>query len=238
MAIAYVGKAFVLNSTSGVTTAVPMPSATVAGNKLYCLVGSVGATAGSLTAPAGWTPVMELLTGTNLRGSLFSRTAVAGDGSATFTWTFPASGRNFGYSLAYSGVDTAAADLADSVANSAPGAGPWAAPSLSVADGDWLITAGIARENPGTSTGKNWTDSDTSDVERFDNTTDSAPSINISAALFDSNRALTAGASARTLTEATAVLERLQIWSIRVPALVTAPPASGNPWTSMGIPMR
>lgn len=237
MAIAYVGKAFVLNSTSGLNAAVPMPSAAAAGHKLYCLVGSVGANAGTVTDPAGWAKVLELTTGSSLRGGLYSRTAVAGDGAATFTWTFPSAGRNFGYAVAYSGADTAASDLVNAVGSIDSGTGPWTSPSLAVADGDWLITAGIGRENPGTSAAKNWTCSDSSDVERFDNTTDSAPSINISASLFDSGRALTGGTVSRALTETGAALSQSQVWAIRVPALVTQT-TGGNPWTAMGIPIR
>ena len=241
MAIAYVGKAFVLNSTAGTgpaACAVPMPSGAAAGHKLYVLIGSVGANSGSVTVPSGWTPIKELATGTSLRGALYSRTAIAGDGGATFTWTFPSSGRNFGYAVAYSGVDVAASELADAVGTTTAGSGPWATPSLSLGDGDWLLTAGVGRENPGTSAVKNWTSSDTSDLERFDNTTDSAPSINVSASLFDSNRALTAGTHSRSLTESGASLSQSQVWSVRIPMLATVAPSGGNPWDYVGMPMR
>lgn len=238
MTIAYVGKAFVLNSTAGTSCPVPMPSGAAAGHKLYVLIGSVGANSGSVTAPSGWTKVLELLTGTSLRGALYSRTAIAGDGGSTFTWTFPSSGRNFGYSLAYSGVDVAASELADAVGTTDAGTGPWATPSLSLAAGDWLLTAGVGRENPGTSAAKNWTSSDSSDLERFDNTTDSAPSINVSAGLFDSNRALTAGTHSRSLSETGASLSQSQVWAVRIPMLATVAPSGGNPWDYIGMPIR
>lgn len=237
MSIAYVGKAFVLNASSGTSIAVPMPSATAAGNKLYVFVGSVASTATGITGPAGFTLARDQIAGSNLRVQLYTRTAVGGDGGTTFTWTSGNSGRNFGYALAYSGVDVDASDLADANISTTDGSGPWATPNLAVADGDWLISLGVGRENPGTSTGKNWTNSDGADVERFDNTTASAPSINISAALWDSGRALTAGTASRSLSESAATFTQSQVWSVRVP-VSTGSSGGGNPWSCWGIPMR
>jgi hypothetical protein len=237
MSISYVGKAFVLNSTSGTSCVVPMPSTVAAGHKLFVLIGSVGANSGSVTAPSGWTLVKELLTGSALRVQLYSRVATSADASATYTWTFPSAGRNFGYSVAYSGVDTTVTDLADATGDTNSGTGPWATPSLALSAGDWLITAAVARENPGTSTAKNWTSSDTSDIERYDLTTDSAPSINVSASLFDSGRALPAGTVTRSLTENGAAFSQSQVWAVRVPALADVVSTS-NPWTAAGIPIR
>jgi hypothetical protein len=235
--IGYVGKSFILNASSGTTTVLPMPSAAAAGHKLYALIGSVGANAGAVTDPAGWTRVKETLSGSSLRGILYSRTAQAGDGAATFTWTWPSGGRNFGYCVAYSGVDTAVADLADAAVSTDPGTGPWPTPALSLADGDWLLTAGIGRENPGTSTVKNWTSSDGADVERFDNATAAEPSINITSGLFDSGRALGAGSAARSLSQGASVSQS-QVWAVRIPALAEPAPTGGNPWTAWGVPLR
>lgn len=237
MSIAYVGKAFVLAANSGTAIAVPMPSAAAAGHKLYVLLGSVASNATDITPPsgAGFSQVKNLITGSNLRGQLYTKNAVAGDGGATFTFTSGNSGRYFGYSVAYSGVDLAASDLAD--ATGSTDGGPWSTPSLSVVDGDWLLTAGIGRENPGSATAKNWTTSDGSDTERFDNTTAAEPSINITAALFDSNRPLTAGSASRTLSQS-AAMSQSQVWAVRIPALADAAPSGGNPWTGWGVPIR
>lgn len=236
MTIAYVGKAFVMNAVAGTGIAVPMPTAGAAGNKLYVLVGSVGAAAGTITAPSNWAKVLDLITGTNLRSVLYAKTAVSGDIGATHTWTFPASGRNFGYSVAYSGVDVAASDLADVSGSTTADNGPWSTPSLALAAGDWLLTAGVGRESPGTSAVKNWTTSDGADVERFDVDSDSEPSINVTAALWDSGRALTAGSHNRTLNSG-ATLSQSQVWSVRIP-VATDPGIGANPWSHMGIPQR
>lgn len=237
MSIAYVGKAFFFSSASGTSCPVPMPSTGAAGHKLYCLLGSIGASSGTVSAPAGWTLVKDLVTGSNLRAQLYARSAVSGDAGATFTWAFPASGRMFGYSLAYSGVDLAASELVDAVGSTTAGSGPWATPTLALGANDWLLTAGLGRENPGTATAKNWTNSDASDVERFDLASAAEPSINNTAALYDSNRALGAGSYSRNLASG-ASLSSSQVWAVRIPALADAAPASTNPWTVMGMPLR
>lgn len=236
MSIGYVGKAFVLSAASGTSIAVPMPSGVVAGNKLYVLIGSVASTATAMTAPAGggFNLVKEVTTGTNLRVQLYSKTAVSTDAGATFTWTTGNSGRFFGYSVAYSGVDVAAPELADAVDSTTAGTGPWTTPALSLSDGDWLLTAAVGRENPGTASAKDWSTSDSSDVERFDNATaTSGTSIMISAALLDSNRALVAGTASRAFT-VTASLSSSQVWAVRIPAPVVVSPTGGNPWSEVG----
>jgi hypothetical protein len=239
MPISYVGKAFVLAANSGTAIAVPMPSGLAAGHKLYVLLGSVASNATDITPPAGsgFALVKNVTTGSNLRGQLYTKTAVSGDAGATFTFTSGNSGRYFGYSVAYSGVDVAASDLADATGTTDAGAGPWATPSLNVSDGDWLLTAGLGRESPGTATAKNWTTTDTSDSERFDNATAAEPSVNITAALFDSGRPLTAGSVSRSLSSG-ASLGQSQVWAVRIPALADAAPAGGNPWTGWGVPIR
>jgi hypothetical protein len=238
MAIQYVGKAFVLAAASGTAIATPMPSGAAAGHKLYVLVGSVATNATDITPPAGagFTLVKNLTTGSNLRGQLYTKNAVSGDAGTTYTFTSGNSGRYFGYSVAYSGVDLAASDLCDAVGFTDT-ASPWATPSLNLADGDWLLTAGLGRESPGTATVKNWTTSDTSDSERFDNATAAEPSVNITAALFDSGRPLSAGSASRSLSVG-ATLGQSQVWAVRVPALADPGGSGGNPWTGWGVPIR
>lgn len=238
MAIGYVGKAFVLNTVAGVNCAVPMPSVLAAGNKLYCLVGSIGSNAGAMTVPAGWTTVREQVTGTNLRVGLYSKTAVSGDAGATYTWVFPASGKNFGYSVAYSGVDPAVSELVDVSSTTDAGQGPWNVPAVSVGNGDWLITAAVGRQNPGTAVEKTWTTSDPADTARYSLGTVETPSINIAAGLWDSARALSAGPQARSLG-VSAAMSQSQVWSVRLATTVVGgtPGAGDDPWTFMGMPM-
>jgi hypothetical protein len=235
--IGYVGKAFVINNTSGLTAAVPMPSTAAAGDKLYVITGSIGSNAGEVTVPAGWSKAFELSTGGSLRALLCTKTAAPGDAGTTVTWTYPSSGRTFGLSVAYSGVDVDASDLVSATGVNELESGPWPTPSLSLSAGDWLLTAAVGRENPGTATAKSWANADTSDVERFDVSSTAEPSINISAALWDSNRALAAGTAARTIT-ASLPFTNSQVWAARIPAPVGAAPGGGNPWTVLGFPMR
>lgn len=238
MAIAYLGKTFAFNATSGTTTSIPMPAATTAGSRLLAVVGSIGNTP-TLTDPAGgtWSKVAEYAPGTTLKSAVFVRDATGGDNAATYTWTWSASGKNFGYALAYSGVDLTAPTLAQSVWTQDDD-GPTDSPALALADGDWLVTAVVARENPGTSTAKTWSSDDTSDVKRYDlYTTVTLPTIQLSAALWDSGRPLAAGSADRAV-QASVLMQQFHTWSIRLAAPAAAPPPAGNPWTSFGQPIR
>jgi hypothetical protein len=239
VAIGYVGKAFAMNAVAVETAAVPMPSTVAAGHKLYALVGSIGAASGTVTPPSGWTRVLDEITGTSLRTILYAKTAVAADAGATHTWKFPNTGRTFGYAVAYSGVDTAAANLAQANSFTDTGNGPWATPALALGAGDWLLTAGVGRQNPGTSGTHDWTTTTVADVARFDLYTDVAPSIILSAALWDTGAPVAAGSAARTLNSNVNYSQAV-VWSARVPALADTGGSAGggNPWSHMGIPLR
>jgi chitosanase len=229
MPIAFVGANSVLNSTSGSSTAVPMPTATAAGNLLFVLLANVG-NSPVPTAPAGWTLVSSFSPGTTLTTYLYRKTAVAGDNALTATWTWSSAGRNLGIALAYSGVDasvntTTAQVWTHDVANA-----PIVAPSIGTSGGDWLATLAVGRENPGTATTKDWTIVG-GDLERIDVATGGAATdIKISAAWFDSGTA--AGSSARTVN-VTPLQQQSHVWSILLP-LPVSESVGGNPWTHMG----
>ena len=233
MPIAFVGANSVLNSTSGTSTALPMPAATAAGNILYAFVASVGASP-TATPPAGWSLVSSFSPGSTLTSWLFRKVAVAGEPTATFTWS--SSGRNLGLSLAYSGIDTAVSSNAAQV-HSTDGLGAVAAPVLGANAGDWLVTVGIGRESPGTATTKDWTNSTGTDVERIEVVTGGAATdVKIAAAWFDSNGGVAGGSTARSLSSTPDMGQR-HVWSLLLP-LPAGELAGGNPWSHMGRPQR
>ncbi len=238
MAIEYVGKAFVMNTVSGTAMQVPMPSTAAAGDRIFVVTGSIGSTSGSLPTPSGWAKIAEEVAGTALRGSLFVKTAVGGDSSATYTWNFPNAGRNFGYAVAYRGVDVAAANLAQAASFTDDDNGPWSSPSLALNAGDWLLTAVVARQNPGTSGTHNWTTDAGTDVERYDLFTDVGTNISISGGLWDSGAPLAAGSYSRAISSNVNYSQEILL-AARIPVAVDSGGSSGgNPWTHMGLPLR
>ena len=237
MAIGYVGKGSVVNTVSGTAVNVPMPSGLAAGHRIYVLIGSIGSNSGTVTDPAGWTKIGEEVTGSNLRTALYAKTAVAADVGSTVTWTFPSAGRTFGYSLAYSGVDLAASDLAQANSTTTAGTGPWSTASLALNSGDWLLTSAVGRQNPGTSGTHDWTNATAADVERHDLYADVGTSITIAAAQWDSGAGVAAGSHSRSISSNVSY-SQIATWALRIPALADAAPTGGNPWSSMGMPLR
>ncbi len=235
MPIAFVNANSVLNSSSGQTTAVPMPAGIAAGNLLLVMIASVGASP-TATAPSGWSLVSSFSPGSTLTSWLYRKVATAGDIGATPSWSWSSQGRNLGVSMAYSGVDTAASINAAAVQNT-DGTGAAAAPALGAAAGDWLVTVGLGRENPGTATAKNWTSTTGTDVERIDvATAGAATDVKVSAAWFDSNGGVAGGSTARSLSSTPEMTQR-QIWSILLP-LPAGEQSGGNPWSHLGRPLR
>jgi hypothetical protein len=231
--IAFVGANSVLNSTSGSSTAVPMPSGLAAGHTVYAFVASVGASP-TPTAPSGWSLVGSFSPGTTLTSWLYRKVAIAGEPTATWTWS--SAGRNLGLSLAYSGVDSSVNSNAAQVW-STDGLAAVAAPALGATAGDWLVTIGVGRESPGTATAKDWTISAGTDVERLDvSTAGAATDVKVSAAWFDSGGGVAAGSTARTVSSTPDMGQR-HIWSLLLP-LPAAEQTGGNPWSHMGLPLR
>lgn len=232
MPIAFVGVNSVLNSTSGTSTALPMPSAAVVGNMLYAMLANIG-NAPTPTAPSGWTLVSSFSPGTTLVTYLYRKVAAPGDIGTTATWSWSSSGRNLGLSLAYSGVDTTVSTTAAQVWTHDVANAPITAASLGAAAGDWLASVGVGRESPGTATAKDWTISGGTNAERIDTATGGATTdVKVTAAWFDSNGAVGAGSTARTLS-VTPLLQQSHVWSILLP-LPAGEATGGNPWTSMG----
>lgn len=241
MAIGYRGKALILNSSATNNTPLPMPAAAVAGDRLVAVVGTILPTS-VITPPDGWTLISQYAPTTNMRTAVYTRTATAGDANTTYTWGWSGSARNFGYCTAYSGVDATVATSAQATYAQQDAPAPILAPALGVADGDWLVTVAVGRENPGTDAAKSWTNGDPADVERFDlYSTNASPAIKLSAALWDSGRPLSGGSAQRTVTP-DPLMALAHVWSIRLaaPEGSTAPPPApvGDPWTYFGMPLR
>ncbi len=235
MAIAYVGSNSVLNSTSGSSTAVPMPSGLAVDNMIYVMLADVG-NSPVPTAPSGWTLVSSFSPGTTLTSYLYRKVAVSGDIGSTPTWTWSSGGRNLGVSLAYSGVDATVPTNANQVWTHDVANAPIVAPSLAANAGDWLVTVGVGRENPGTATTKDWSIETATDSQRVDIATGGAATdVKVSLGWFDSNGPVAAGSTSRIM-DVTPVQQQSHVWSILLSAPAGA--SGGNPWTHLGLPQR
>jgi hypothetical protein len=234
MPIAFVGANSVLNSSSGSSTAVPMPSGLAAGHVIYVMLASVG-TSPTPSAPSGWALVSSYSPGTTLTSYLYRKVATGAE--TTSTWTWSSQGRNLGLSAAYSGVDTAASTLTAQVWTHDVANAPITAAALGADAGDWLVTVGLARENPGTATAKDWTIATPTDAQRLDVATGGAAGdVKVTAGWFDSNTGVASGSTARTVS-VTPVMQQSHVWSILLP-LPAGEVVGGNPWTHLGRPLR
>jgi len=236
MPIAYVGAASVLNSTSGSSTAVPMPAGLAVDHMIYVMVANVG-NSPVPSGPSGWTLVGSYSPGTTLTTYLYRKVAVSGDVGATHTWTWSSSGRNLGAAVAYSGVDATVTTNAAQVWTHDVANAPITAASLAAVAGDWLVTVGLGRENPGTATTKDWSIETATDSQRLDIATGGASTdVKLSLGWFDSNGTSITGSTSR-IVDVTPVQQQSHVWSILLnrPASESA---GGNPWTHMGLPQR
>lgn len=145
----------------------------------------------TLTPPdLTWTLLGQQDSGSSLRQWAYYKFAsgvVAGE-----TWSLGSATKCTGEILAYTGHDPTAAPTWLGTTGSA-------CPSIAVAANGWLINAGAGRHtNTGAAT--SWTINDGSAAELLDFGSNVAASNDIASCVYDSNRALTAGSYARTLT--------------------------------------
>lgn len=175
----FVGESHDLQSASAVLTSETTIPAEVADAdtdnpiRVYALVGSGATTALPVTPPAGagWTLLRSYQPTSNYTELLYYRDITdGGEAGDTVTWTWANTSRTWIALLAYDEVDTGRAPQFDVLPYTTYRAGPFAAPSLSVPPGDWLMTLASGRESPGTDTAKSWTTNITTDVERVDMT--------------------------------------------------------------------
>lgn len=240
MPISYIGSNSVLNSSSGSSTAVPMPSGLTTGNVTNSVIFVMLADIGNSpvpTAPTGWTLVGSYSPGTTLTTYLYRKAAASADVGATYTWTWSSGGRNLGVSMAYNDVDLTGSTNASQVWTHDVANAPIVAPSVSANTGDWLVTVGVGRENPGTATTKDWSCETTGDAQRVDIATAGlATDVKVSLGWFDSAGPLAAGSTARTL-DVTPVQQASHVWSILL-SVPAGESVGGNPWTHLGLPQR
>lgn len=238
MAIGYRGKSVTNTGVSGNTLTVPVPTGTLSGDRMYCVVGSMGGSP-AITDPAGWQKLAEYAPGTTLKSAIYQRNAT-GSEPASYTWTFSSNGRMLGMCVAYSGVDLTATTIGGGVGADDPTA-PTQAYSVAVQNGDWVLVAAVGRESPGTDDPKTLAISDPADVERYDvYSSNTGTGADVTGGWWDTGRPLTAQTVSRTVTPAGAPLGHLHLWTLRIAAPVTNtdPQPNTATWSYMGIPQR
>lgn len=237
MAIAYVAKNKIVNDSATSSTVVPMPTGIAAGQLLIVFIASVASNP-DVATPSGWTRIAQYGPASTLKSVAYRRVATGGDAGASYTWNWTSSGRNLGFSVAYSGVDTAAAIGFDYYATRDAPNGPLPSPPMAMSNGDWLVTAGFGRENPGSDTVKNWSINDPDGDQRHDEYTPNlGTGIKTTGCYFDTARPLAAGSASRILT-VTPAMQQTHVWSLRIPAPAGSEAPAGNPWSHMGQPIR
>lgn len=92
------------NATS-TTFALTAPAGIVAGDVLLAQIAATGGSNITVTAPAGWTLISRLNSGTALLQGIYYKVASAADSGAIFTWTLSASQKSTGGIVAYRGVN-------------------------------------------------------------------------------------------------------------------------------------
>jgi PKD repeat protein len=145
-AVAFVAQA--AGSGIGTTQSVTVPNTVSAGNALVLI--ATGATTGSFTAPAGWTPLGSTSGGTVITTAAWSKVATAADIGSTITVTLPASVRETVQLVAYSGTNGTTPVIA-SIQKAAQASGStFVSPTSSVpASGDVVISYWAAKNSAG-----------------------------------------------------------------------------------------
>lgn len=234
---AYVNKSSTVNSSSTTTTVVTTPAGTsgVGDQRAVAIVGCVG-TGNTITDPSGatWTKLGEHSPTTSFKTAAYYRD-ITGSEAADYTWTWSVGGRNFGHIVLYSGCDRSAAPVFAVQTGTADSAGPHNSPSITVADGGWLITAVASRQSPGTAGAITWSSDDGSDAERYDVTaTNTGTGAQLATAFYDSDRALSSAGGASLPAGAAPVNKYNDLWTARGSMLVGQTNAVGaiGEWTS------
>jgi hypothetical protein len=239
--IGFVDKAYVFNTTGTASTVLPVPAGVADTHRMLAFVGSA-ASSPTLAPPAGgsWKLVAEHGPSSSLKTAVFYRDVTAAAEPVSYTWGWSASGRNWGYCCAYSGVDLTQAPLAEPVMyDDVPAATGVQSPALSLLAGDRLVTLAAGRESPGTDEVKDWTNP-AGDAERFDfYATTTGTAVKITAGWWDSANAAAPSSARRTLTQSRA-MSRVHLWSVRLAAKDAPAGGGGSDGTSglrMGLPL-
>lgn len=179
---AYDGKTASASTMSPAWTVQP-----VDGDLLVAVVAAIVQT--TITPPSGWTLRGTQDAGSSLRGWVYTRAAAAEPTS--YTWTIASASKCFACILAYAEGDESSVVLAS-------GTG-LVTPTVAVPANGWLVSAAAGRHS-NTGAVSTWTCSDGSDSERMDFGSNVTSSNDVAGAVYDSNRALSAGNANRTLT--------------------------------------
>lgn len=238
MPIGYRNGSGVNTGVVSTSTVIPVPSGVVNGDRMYALVASIASTP-TVTTPSGWTKFDEHMIGANTKSAVFYRDVTASSEPANYTWTWSAAGRSIGLIVAYSGVDTAVPQIGG-VTSAAASTNPLPLYTWATSDTySWAIFLAVGREDPGTDLTKDWRTSEVLDVERFDTySPNTGTGTDITAAWFDSGRALAAGPVARSLIATNTNLSPIHGWALHVAGLPPVVGMGGNPMTALGIPIR
>jgi hypothetical protein len=216
------------HATAATAITLALPAGTVTGDRLVAVMAAI--VQQTITPPAGWTLLGTQLAGANTQLWAYYRDP-AGD-AGPYVWSLPSSTKCWGWMGSYTGCDLTAAPGWASASNAAGTS--QATPSLAVPASGWLLTGAGAR-HAFTGAATSWTTSDGLDSERLDFGSSSASGSDISGAVYDSNRALTAGSYTRTLT-ASQSEGQVAAWAIAL-ASTTPPPPPVTGRAGWGIPI-
>jgi hypothetical protein len=169
------------------------------GNVLYAVTGVIGTTV-TFTPPSGWTSVKAESTNSNVRLELWRKVA-GGSEPSSYAWTPSIGAKGYAWVGEYSGVDTTTPEDASASGTVTSTTTASATVTVGVANA-WTITAGIGRHNF-TGSAQAITDGDASDSTRHTHGSNAGSGFDTTCAVFDSNRALSAGADGNTLTSNT-----------------------------------
>lgn len=200
MAIARVQDAgFDHDSGSTGAWTVTLGGAPTSGRVLYAVTAVIGSSV-TFSQPGGWTSVKAETTNANIRIEVWRKVA-GGSEPSSYAWTPSIGAKGFAWVGEYSGVDTTTPEDATASGTSTSSATASASVTVGVANA-WTITAGIGRHNF-TGAAQAITDGDASDSSRHSHGSNGGSGFDFTGAAFDSNRALSAGADANTLTSNT-----------------------------------
>lgn len=217
MAIALRGTGSDSNS-SGATGLSPGWNVTPTNGDL-CLAFISSIVQSGITIPAGWNLLGSYDMGSSLRAWAYWK--VANNEAGGYNFTLGSAAKSWAWIGAYSGAktDTAPAFGQDGDLDTA-----LLCPSLAVPASGWLVNAAATRR-AATGAAASFTINDAQAVERFEFHTNAGSGNDAGGAVYDSNRALTAGNVQRTITSNTGQ-DMAVVFSVAfAPAVAPDPPA-------------
>lgn len=181
MSITFRADAEVINGTAGTSVTVSKPAGTADGDLLIAFISETGV--GSITAPAGWTLIGSVASGSSVTQAAYYK--IAASEGASWTWTLGASVRNWGWVGAYIGANTTD-PIIDAVSNNAfinasnvtPVSGRYSAIPL------WWGVFGASAVRTASGAATTWS-TNAAYSERFDNSTNGGAGTDICGVVAD-----------------------------------------------------